>query len=275
VIGVFAAALFAAAGPAGGSPSTTVEWLVVAASNPSAAGIAKTAKAVAPSIPGAFVFQTSDCGENRNVFGIAADISDSADAAKVALQKARSVVKDAYIKRCVVLPGSLLALRFPAVDPSIAGVPDDAVNWDDSDRISTAIRLPDGRNLIAQRAFVNDPEDPMEGRRVRVLIVTAPGKGTVLADDCTSPERFKTADGLLAFQCAGSEAGDQLLHDVLVFDKEGRQIAKVESCRNPSFVDGSAVTCSEESVDAKGRLKLRPKRAALVQAKAAPSRHTP
>ena len=196
-------------------------------------------------------------------FGVALDIAGSADAAKDALRRARGVVNDAYVKRCAVAPRSLLALRFPAIDSSIASVPDDAVNWDDVDRISTAINLPDGRDAVVQRVFVNDPEDPMEGRRVRVLLVRRPGQGKVLIDDCTSPEQFKTSHGLLAFQCAGPDAGDQLLHDVLVFDNDGRQLAKVESCRDPRLPDGSAVTCAEESVNAKGRLKLRTKRVVL------------
>lgn len=272
MIGVLVMALFAAAGTPGESSRQGVEWLVVAASDPSPAGIAKAAKALAAKSPGALVFQTKDCGEKRNVFGVAADISASAGGANAALQKARGLTKDAYLKRCVVVPGSLLALRFSAIDSSIASVPDDAVNWDDSDRVSTAIKLPDGRNAIAQRVFVDDPEDPMEGRRVRVLLVTGPGKGKVLTDHCPTPQRFKASDGLLAFQCDGSEAGDQLLHDVLVFDSEGKQLAKVTACRNPTLSDASAVGCSEESVDARGRLKLRPKHVSFVQGKATPQR---
>lgn len=250
-----------------------VVWLVVGASAPSPGAIAKAAKTVAAKNPAGFVFQTTDCGEKQNVFGLVLDVSDSAEAAKAALQRARDTVKDAYIKRCTVVPRSLLDLRFPAVDPSIAGVPDDAVNWEDVDRVSTAINLPDGRNLVAQRKFVDDPEDPLEGRRVRVLLVNGPGKGTVLNDDCTTPERFKSRDGLLTFQCAGQEAGDQLLHVVLVFDKDGKQLAKVDSCRNPSLPDDATVLCSEESVDARGRLKLRPKRTPLT--KGAPPAQSP
>jgi len=275
LIGVLALALFAAAGTPGESSSQDAEWLVVAASDPSPAGIAKTAKALAPKTPGALVFQTKDCGEKRNVFGVATDISDSADGAKAALQRARGVIKDAYVKRCAVVPGSLLALRFPPVDSSIANVPGDAVNWDDSDRVSTAIKLPDGRYAVAQRVFVDDPEDPMEGRRVRLVVASGPGKGKVLTDDCASPHHFKASDGLLAFQCDGSEAGDQLLHDVLVFDSAGKQLAKVTSCRNPTLSDASAVVCSEESVDAKGRLKLHPKHVSLVQAKPPAPQRTP
>jgi hypothetical protein len=75
-------------------------------------------------------------------------------------------------------------------------------------------------------------------------------------------------DGLLTFQCDGQEAGDQLLHVVLAFDKDGKQLANVDTCRNPSLPDDFTLLCGEESVDIKGRLKLRPKRTALTKAKA-------
>jgi hypothetical protein len=150
-------------------------------------------------------------------------------------------------KRCAAVPQSLLDLRFQAVDLSIAGVPDGAVTWDDTDRLSTAIKLPDGRVVVAQRVFVEDPEDPMEGRQVRVILVGGPGKGKTLDDDCFTPERFKSRDGLIAFQCASEEAGDQLLHIVVVFDKDGKQLANVNNCRNPNLPNDATVTCSEES----------------------------
>jgi hypothetical protein len=113
----------------------------VGASDSSPTGISRAVKGLATKSSGGLVFQTPDCGEKRNVFGVALELSDSADAAKVALQRVRSTVKGAYIKRCTVTARSLLSLRFPAVDSSIANVPDDAVNWEDSDRISTAVWL--------------------------------------------------------------------------------------------------------------------------------------
>jgi hypothetical protein len=257
-----------AGSPVKDASGTTVLWLVVGASDSSPTGISRAAKGLATKSSGALVFQTADCGEKRNVFGVALELSDSADAAKVALQRVRNTVKGAYIKRCTVTPRSLLSLRFPAVDSSIANVPDDAVNWEDSDRISTAVGLADGRDLVARRVFIDDPEDALEGRRVIVILAIGQGKGKVLTDDCGWPERFKEHDGQIAFQCAGAEAGDQLLHTVLVFDADGSQVAKVEQCRNPTLPGGATVICSEESVNANGRLKLRPTRVPLTPAKA-------
>lgn len=241
-------------------------WLVVVASNPSPAGIAHAAKDLATKGLDGLIFQTNDCGEKRNVFGVAIEISESASAAKVALQRARGAVKNAYIKRCAVVSRSLLAHRFPAIDSSIAKVPSDTVNWDDSDRVSNVVRLADGRDIIADRLFVEDPEDPLEGRRVRLFLATSSGKGKLLSHDCTWPDHFQEHGGLLAFQCAGEEAGDELLHTVLVFDANGDLVAKAERCRNPILSDSDALTCKEESVDASGRLKLRSKRVDLAHA---------
>ena len=256
-------ALGSTTGPAEGQKTV---WLVVGASDPSPAGIAHVAKGLSGKVPGELVFQTRDCGDQRNVFGVALAVADSPDSAKAALQGARATIKDAYIKRCTMVPRSLLDLRFPAVELSIANVPDDAVNWDDSDRVSSAIKLPDGRNVVAQRVFEDDPEDPLEGRIVRVILVNAPGKGLLLSDDCMRPDRFKVRDGLLTFQCDSQEAGDQMLHSVLVFDRDGKQLANVDTCRNPSLPDDATLLCSQESVDLKG-LKLHPKRTALTKAK--------
>jgi hypothetical protein len=155
--------------------------MVVGASDPSPAKIARASNILAKTSPRVLVFQARDCGDKKNVFGVALDISDMAETAKVALARVRTTVKDAYIKRCVVVSRSLLSLRFPAVDPSIANVPDDAVNWDDSDRVSTLVALADGRDVVAQRMFVDDPEDPLEGRRARVLLVSGPDRMTVLS----------------------------------------------------------------------------------------------
>jgi hypothetical protein len=241
---------------------------VVAASDATPAGIARAAKGLGAKKTDALVFQTGDCGEKRNVFGVALEIVDSADEAKTALLGASALAKGAYIKRCAVASGSLLALRFHAVDPSIAGVPTDAVNWTDADRISKATRLSDGRTLVAQRIFVDDPEDPLEGMRVRMVLVGERVGRKVLVEDCLEPERFTVSGDVLAFQCVGSMAGDYSLHEILVFDGTGHQVAKVEECRNPKLPDGSTLVCSAEAIGDRG-LKLRTKRVKLSESKAA------
>ncbi len=239
-------------------------WLIVAASEPTATAIAQKARAMASALPHALVVQTRDCGDKKSVFALAAEVTDSADAAKGALPAMRSAIKDAYVKKCAVVAGSLLSLRYPAVDASIADVPDSAVNWDEEDRVSTTAALPHDGALVVARYFVNAPDDPLEGRRERVI---RPGAGRndgkTLSDDCPSAAAFTDLDGRVAFECAREQAGDQLLHSVLAFDAGGAKLADVPHCRKPRFTAPDALTCSEESVSANGKLKLRSKRVPL------------
>lgn len=250
---------------AAAEPATV--WLVVMGSSATAEGIAQKAKAVASSLPPHLVVQTRDCGAGGNVFALAA-VADSAEAARALLPRARAVVGDAYVKRCDVVPRSLLALRTSVVDPSIYDVPVDAVNWDDEARVSASVPLGDGRAVVIQRYFVNDPEDPLEGRRERVLLPGVPAP-KVLQNDCSSAEAFTEREGRIAFQCAREQAGDALLHDVVVVARDGAPLATVSHCRAPRWAGAGSIACDAESVDAQGRLILREKRTELPRTSAA------
>jgi len=264
IFAVAATALWlAAAAP----PRSDQVWLIVAASEPTATAIAQRARALASTVPRALIVQTRDCGDKKNVFAVAAKIADSADDAKAALPAVRNTVKDAFVKKCTVVANSLLSLRYPAVDASIADVPDSAVNWDEDDRVSTAAPLPHDGALVVARYFVNQPDDPLEGRRERVVRPGAgPTDGKTLSDDCPSAGAFTEQQGRIAFECAREQAADQLLHSVVVFDASGAKLADVSHCRKPRFTGADALTCSEESVDASGKLKLRAKRVSLAAA---------
>ena len=111
-------------------------WLVIGASAPSAEGIAHKAQALGLRTPNSLVVQTADCGDKKNLYAWVADIAPSVESAQSGLSRLRETVKDAYVKRCDVKPRTLLALRFTAIDPSIADVPETAVNWQDEDRVS-------------------------------------------------------------------------------------------------------------------------------------------
>jgi hypothetical protein len=266
VIGAVAAAALWLAAVA---PAAEPVWLIVAASDPAATAIAQKAKALASTLPRALIVQTRDCGDKKNVFAITAKISDSAEDAKAALPAVRKAVKDAYVKKCAVVAGSLLSLRYPAVDASIADVPESAVNWDEEDRVSTTAALPHDGALVVARYFVNEPNDPLEGRRERVIRPAAGhSDGKTLADDCPSAGGFTESQGRVAFECAREQAGDQLLHSVLAFDADGTKLADVPHCRKPRFTAPDALTCSEESVNASGKLKLRSKKVSLPSAAA-------
>lgn len=231
-------------------------WLVVAASSSSPAEIAKSAKQHAARAEDGLVVQVSDCGDTKKVFAWVTHIAMSGEDAQLALSRARATVSDAYVKRCETRPGTLLSLRMTAVDPSIADVPEDAVNWSDTDRVSIARSLPDGRTIVIARYYAKTEDDPLGGRRERVILVESGTKRLVLTDNCISPGPFATSKGLIAFSCAREQAADHLLHAVLVFDETGRKVKEVERCRNPKWGRDASLTCEAESVDANGRLKL-------------------
>lgn len=237
-------------------------WLVVGASSHSAAEIARKSKLLAIHAPDSLVVQTGDCGDKKNIYAWVAEAAASHEAAQTTLAHLRTVAKGAYIKRCDVKPGTLLALRMTAVDPSVANVPSTAVNWAEKDRISSAHPLPDGRSIIIARYFTPEMDDPLEGRRERVILAS-PDKRIVLEEHCPNPGRIATLHGRIAFHCVREEAADHLIHNVTVFDKTGEKLAEIKRCRNPEWSDEFAIKCEEESVDSDGQLRLKIRRTAV------------
>jgi hypothetical protein len=229
-------------------------WLVVGASDGTPAGIAQKVKATGNRK--GLIIRTVDCGDPEHFFAWAAKIAPTEEAAKEGLQEVLRTAGSAVVRNCEVKPGSLLAYRVPAVDLSIADVPETAVNWSDEDRVSTVRPLPDGTAIILTRYYQPDKEDPLEGRRERVSLADRQGKIRQLEDNCVKASGFKTRLGKVIFQCAREQAGDNLLHSVLVFDKEGKR-KEISHCRNPEF-SGPRLWCQAESVKPDGTLQLRP-----------------
>lgn len=261
----FSEAVLAALALAVGSPACAERvWLLIGASDASAAAMAKKARPMATRTAAGLVVQTRDCGDPKNVFAWVGEVAGSAEAAQAALPRVRQWVSDAYVKRCDAKPRSLLALRINAIDPSIAEVPPDAVNWNERDRVSSVQPLADGRSLLVTRYFAGTPNDPLEGRRERVSVVDAAGQRSVLQEHCLDASHVSERRGEIAFQCAREQAADELLHSVLVFDAAGRKLAEIAHCRNPQWSSERSIACDAESVDADGRLKLRRKRTSLA-----------
>nr|WP_246551440.1 hypothetical protein [Geobacter hydrogenophilus] len=247
-------------------------WLVIGASDPTAAGIARKAKALAPADPDPLVVRTGDCGDKRSIFAWVPEIAASPEAARAALSRMRATTGDAYLKRCDAEPQTLLALRMTAVAPSIADVPENAVNWEEKDRISTVRPLPDGRSIVVVRSYSPAAGDPLEGRRERVILASPSGKRTVLEENCIDPGPVATRQGRIAFHCVREQGGDQLFHDVAVFDASGEKISGIRHCRDPKWRDGEAVECREESVGPDGALTLRTKRILIPRKEKIPNR---
>jgi len=235
-------------------------WLVVGTSDPTAAGIARKARALSPDTPDALVVRTGDCGDKRSIFAWVPEVATSPKAARTALSRLRATARDAYLRRCDAGKGTLLALRITAVDPSIADIPERAVNWEEQDRISTAHPLPDGRSIVVVRSYFPAAEDPLEGKRERVILASPAGNRTILEENCIDPGPVAAKKGRIAFHCVREQAGDHLLHDVVVFDRSGEKRAEIRRCRDPKWCDAQSIECREESVGPDGALMLRTKR---------------
>ena len=235
------------------------QFLVVAASDATPQRIVKRAAELAAQIgrPG-LVVQTADCGESRSIFAWTSNIESSAAVAKDALSRLKSTVPDAYLKRCLVRPRSLLAYRQPAVDSSIADVPASAVNWSDADRVSALIKLGSAGDLMLTRFFLNQQDDVLEGRRTRVSLAGANREWVVLAADCQGAGSVTALGPWLALACETEQAAEHLLHNVQIYTLDGKLAAKIPRCRRPTLAAPDVLACQAETVDSAGQLRLKP-----------------
>lgn len=235
-------------------------YLTVGATDASPAGIAKKAKRIAAD---GLIFQTGDCGDKKNIFGWAAKVDKDRKSAEATRRALRERVPDANVRLCEVKQGSLLAHRISAVDISIADVPETAVNWDDRDMVSEIESLPDNRSLLISRYYERGADDPLEGRRERVILLSPQDERKELEKNCINAGNVRSSRDLLAFQCAREQAGDHLLHIVVVFDWNGAKIKEIRHCRDPLLIQNSYLQCQRESVGADGKLKLSTKKIRL------------
>ena len=242
------------------------QFLVIGASDGSAQGIARRAQELARATgkPG-LVVQVADCGEARQVFAWSAVVTASAEQAQQALAALQRFAPDAYVKRCKVRAGSLLALRVPAVDPSIARVPASVVNWSEADRISGVAQVGSAGRVVLVRRYDAAPEDPLEGRRTRVLLAAGTGELVTLAEDCPGASQFVHGGGWLAFACDSEQAADNILHTVRAYDAGGAPAGTMPRCRAPAISTAGVLACQGEEVDAAGKLRLTPRSLPLAR----------
>jgi hypothetical protein len=257
---VLAAATWAAAACGQPAPAAGEQFLVIGASDPSPQRIAVRAQELAKASgrPG-LVVQVADCGDARQLFAWSAAVTPSASEAQQALAQLQRAAPDAYVKRCKVRPASLLALRVPAVDPSIARVPARAVNWSDEDRISSVVPLGSAGSAVLVRRYEAAADDPLEGRRTRVALAAGGGELVTLAEDCPGASQFVRGGTWLAFACDSEQAADHVLHTVRAFDDSGAPGGTLARCRLPAITASGMLACQGEEVDASGQLKLTPR----------------
>ena len=237
-------------------------FVVIAASATNPLEIARKAKVLNSRSIHGLVISTSDCGEKTGIFALATGIELSLRAARIVLGSTKLAVPDAYIKTCAVKRESLLSLRIPAVDSSIADVPIDTVNWSNADRVSEAHYLTTRAAVVFIRHYSAAPGDPLEGRRERVVSQGFQGNKTVLDEQCTNPHFSEVPKGIF-LSCAYEQAADHIFHLVKIFDSSGVKVQEIDHCRNPKWLGEKKLECDSESVDLDGNLALTKKTIAL------------
>jgi hypothetical protein len=238
-------------------------FLVIGASARDPQMIAEMARTFRTWASSSLSITTADCGDVPNQFALAIGVTPSRREAEVELARARLHVKDAYLKACNLRPNSLLAFRVDAVDPSIAEVPRDAVNWSDADRISSILSVIPHGVIVGIRHFVRVENDPLEGKRERVLLAMANGMRVVLEDNCYDAGRPTLSHGLIAFDCVREQAGDHVLHTTIAVTEDGGRSKEIEHCRTPKWITPEVLTCQREEVTATGKLVLHPEEVSL------------
>jgi len=250
----------AGARPAADAPEHL--WLVVGATDPAPAGIARKEKLLAGVAPGGgLIVRASDCvGETKSVLLWATTVATTAKEARAAVTDIRDRIKKATVKRCDAKPGSLLALRVPAADGSMAEAPKPSSTWTAADRVASLWRLAGGRALVIGHYFVHQEEDPLQGRRERVQLILSQDQKKVLTDDCPSATALVVSPDAtrVALHCSREIAGGDRFHTTLDYDADGNRLAQVAHCRKPRFVD-DVLICDEETVDRDGVMNLHPK----------------
>jgi len=210
------------------------------------------------------VVASNDCTNLKpGLFLSVAGNPNNKEAAQRIISEIRTMVPDAYVRVCNPKPGSRVQFGISAVDESLFDVPSDAVNFESKDYVSE-VRTAGSVHVWLHRQYLKDKEDAREGRRTAVLLFKTDLASTrKLTPDCVEAQTV-VSDDLLALTCATENAGDNLLHQVKVFDtSSGRTVRTIDRCRNPVFVGGGELTCAAEAVGSNGELNLNRKRLPL------------
>lgn len=243
-------------------PATAKEtvWLSIVATQTS---IDKaTAKAQSLQVAGTQLklIDSSDCQNLRNnLFLVVAAIVNNQISAQQSVQAWRNRgVPDAYIRHCDIVHESRLALRIPLLHASILENSVNPINWNLLEAITQVKFISEDRIVVIAPQFQSDPEDVREGLRTRIyLLYPTQTQSIDLYNNCIDP-KLTSNSSYMAVSCVTETAADNLLHNTKVFKlTDGTLIDEQSRCREPEFIDDQ-FTCQQESVDANGKLHLKP-----------------
>jgi hypothetical protein len=251
---------FTACAGASVSGDTARRWLVVAATRTTVVAAIDAARELSRRWPDAHLVASSDCEALKpGLFLVAVAVDSDRTRADAALQRVKAAIPDAYVRECRPTVASTMAAGVPLIDPSIQRVPADAVNWSDADRTSAVVPLDHGFVWL-KRWYAADPNDPLEGRRESVLIVTdRPDRAKELKSRCTDAAAVPNGRWI-AITCVTGTAADNVLHETTVFDLvTGQELKTVPRCSDPAFDSDTSIRCGMEAVGPDGTLRVTPR----------------
>lgn len=251
----------AAAAEAEAAKRTADQWIVLATeSSPLAAARRKSDVARQPTIQSAGatlqVMASSDCANLRPGLMLVV-----ARAEALSLAQARSVVLDAYARPCLSQGPSLSHWGIDAVDPSLAQMRAEPINWSPNDALTRIVGTLDGGPTVLLRPYYADErDDPREGLRTAVdLLAANQSTAQRLLADCSFPTL--SIDGrLLAVACATEQVADQLVYETQVLELAAKPLTLtvVPRCATPKLTASTrSLSCLKQSIGPTGQITTR------------------
>ena len=228
-------------------PDVAGKWFAIAAARPQVSEAVALARELRQTASNTEVIQSGDCaGFRPGLFLVVVESTSGKSGADRTVTELRNRFKDAYSRECKPGAGSAVALGVPIVDKSIFQVPKDSVNWDNTDMVS-AVHSRGDATVLVRRWYDPVENDPLEGRRVSVVLKSDKLQSKELISRCSGAE-VVFGSGRVAVTCQKMVAGSDMLHAVSVFDLgTGKLLETVDRCRNPKFESGTKMVCERES----------------------------
>ncbi len=211
------------------------------------------------------VISSSDCRNLKpDLILYVSKISSDKQVTKKALKLAKTLIPDAYFKKCNVKENSLLSSHYALIHYSIFNLPDDTINWSFDDMKSQL--LPFNKSisfLIEKRLNIGksvDANGEAEGRQSAIYLINKKSANKhLITEQCWDFLATDQNKQLIAFQCMTGIAANHYIHTVYIYNTKTNSIVfNKPYCQQAKFINSTLVTCSEESVDEMGELKLLP-----------------
>ncbi|MDH5178283.1 MAG: hypothetical protein OEY07_01270, partial [Gammaproteobacteria bacterium] len=168
------------------------------------------------------IISSNDCTNLKpSLIFLVAGIYNTSEAAEKGLSTVRQSIKDAYHRPCNIKYEGLLYFDIPIIHPSIEKVPDDAVNWDDSDMMTELFSFSGLGHFISERNYVSNDTEMTEGRRQTIYFFDrSNNKKTQLQEHCWNFSDVKHNSRFFTFHCATEMAANNFIHSSFVYDRE-------------------------------------------------------